>query len=103
MTLEPTKNTPAKAKKSRAGRNLPASIAVGVGLGALVLALLLAPPVCFLVFIMVVAVMAEVEMAFATPGGGQHRDAGLRLSVRSGGGMGGATGYFDSLCYLAVE
>ncbi|MDU2151389.1 MAG: hypothetical protein E7E54_08850, partial [Varibaculum cambriense] len=63
MNPEPTKNAPAKPKKSRAGRNLPASIAVGVGLGALALALLLAPPVCFLVFIMVVAVMAEFEMA----------------------------------------
>ena len=38
MNPEPTKNVPAKPKKSRAGRNLPASIAVGVGLGALVLA-----------------------------------------------------------------
>lgn len=65
MNPEPTKNAPAKPKKSRAGRNLPASIAVGVGLGALALALLLAPPVCFLVFIMVVAVMAEFEMARA--------------------------------------
>ncbi|WP_278866697.1 phosphatidate cytidylyltransferase [Varibaculum cambriense] len=65
MTAEPTKNPPAKPKKSRAGRNLPASIAVGVSLGALALAMLLAPPVFFLVFIMVVAVMAEVEMATA--------------------------------------
>ena len=65
MNLEPTQNLPAKPKKSRAGRNLPASIGVGVGLGALTLAMLLAPPVFFLVFIMVVAVMAEVEMATA--------------------------------------
>ncbi len=65
MTSEPTKNPSAKPKKSRAGRNLPASIGVGLGLGALALALLLAPPVFFLVFIMVVAVMAEVEMARA--------------------------------------
>lgn len=65
MNPEPTKNPPVKAKKSRAGRNLPASIGVGVGLGALALALLLAPTVLFLVFVMVVAIMAEVEMARA--------------------------------------
>lgn len=65
ISPEPTKEQSANPKKSRAGRNLPASIAVGVGLGGLVLALLLAPTVFFLGFAMIVAIMAEYEMAGA--------------------------------------
>jgi phosphatidate cytidylyltransferase len=52
-------------KKGRAGRNLPAAIGVGVGLGALVLASLLIEPMALLVVVVAAAAVGVWEMTRA--------------------------------------
>ncbi|MGN6333630.1 MAG: phosphatidate cytidylyltransferase [Motilibacteraceae bacterium] len=57
-------------RRSRAGRNLPAAIGVGVGLGALVLASLFVVKAAFLVVVVIAALIAlrELSQALATAG-----------------------------------
>ena len=53
---------PAEAKVSKAGRNLPAAIAVGVGLGALVLCTLLFAPTFWVPVVAIAAAIATYEV-----------------------------------------
>ena len=55
-------STPAPSKTSRAGRNLPAAIAIGVGLGAYVVLSLLYLKPAFVVLVAVALVLASVEL-----------------------------------------
>jgi phosphatidate cytidylyltransferase len=57
---------------ARAGRNLPAAIGVGVGLGALVLAALFVWPPAFLGVIVAAVAVASWEMARAVRASGAH-------------------------------
>jgi phosphatidate cytidylyltransferase len=66
----------ADAKAPRAGRNLPAAIAVGVLLGAAVLAVLLTVRQVFLVVIALAVATATVELA-----GALRRGAGIRVAL----------------------
>jgi phosphatidate cytidylyltransferase len=59
-------------RPSRAGRNLPAAIAVGLGLGALVLVTLFVWPPAFLAVIVAAVVVAIWEMARAVRASGAH-------------------------------
>lgn len=61
----PTPNRPPSKPLGKAGRNLPASIAVGVGLGAAALALLLVSKLSFLALAVLISFVAEYEMAGA--------------------------------------
>lgn len=64
-------STPAASPSpSRAGRNLPAAIAVGVGLGALILGSLYWQKVLFTVLVLVVVLVAVDEMIKALRTGG---------------------------------
>jgi phosphatidate cytidylyltransferase len=62
-------STPAPSP-SRAGRNLPAAIAVGVGLGALILGSLIWQKVLFTVLVLAVVLIAVDEMIKALRAGG---------------------------------
>lgn len=53
---------PAEVKKSKAGRNLPAAIAVGAGLGALVICTLLFVPTLWVAVVAVAAAIATYEV-----------------------------------------
>jgi phosphatidate cytidylyltransferase len=66
---------PGEQPRSRAGRNLPAAIGVGLGLGAVVVASLFLSRPSFAVFVGVVLVYACWEFAAAL------RSAGIRISV----------------------
>jgi phosphatidate cytidylyltransferase len=61
-----------RRRSSRAGRNLPAAIGVGVGLGALVLVALFVWPPAFLAVIVAAVVVAIWEMARAVRASGAH-------------------------------
>lgn len=65
----------AQPSRSRAGRNLPAAIGVGLGLGAIVLASLFLSRPAFAVFVGIVMVYACWEFAAAL------RAGGIRISV----------------------
>jgi phosphatidate cytidylyltransferase len=69
-------------RPSRAGRNLPAAIGVGVGLGAIVLAALFFWPPAFLAVIIAAVVVAVWEMARAV----RFEGAGAAESLASGPG-----------------
>lgn len=56
-------NAPAAAKQSKAGRNLPAAIVVGVGLGALVICTLLFAPKLWVAVVAVAAAIATYEVS----------------------------------------
>jgi phosphatidate cytidylyltransferase len=57
----------ALAKSSRAGRNLPAAIAVGVGLGAVIIASLLVYRPSFVVIIIIAVLIGVYELVSAVP------------------------------------
>lgn len=61
---------PEAEPRSRAGRNLPQAVAVGVGLGALVLAALFVRKVAFVVLACVALLIAVRELATALSGAG---------------------------------
>ena len=63
-------STPAPSTPSRAGRNLPAAIAVGVGLGALILGSLYWQKVLFVVLVLAAVLVAVDEMIKALRTGG---------------------------------
>lgn len=66
ITAAPTAGTKTgTGNKSRAGRDLLASIAVGVSIGAVVIALLFAPYWVFVLFVVVAALSAEWELSRA--------------------------------------
>lgn len=60
---QPAESRPAAAKQSKAGRNLPAAIAVGVGLGALVICTLLFAPKLWVAVVAVAAAVATFEVS----------------------------------------
>ncbi|GGM39696.1 hypothetical protein GCM10012275_08210 [Longimycelium tulufanense] len=68
--------SPAGGKPSRAGRNLPAAIAVGVGLGALILLALLVARESFLAIIAIAVAIGTWELA-----GALRRGAGIELAL----------------------
>lgn len=73
-------STPAPSPNpSRAGRNLPAAIAVGVGLGALILGSLYWQKVLFAVLVLAVVLVAVDEMIKALRTG-VRRSRGSRCS-----------------------
>ena len=96
----PAEETPAEALKvSRAGRNLPASIAVGVGLVAMVIASLF---VVKEAFIAVVAVALAIGLFELTRAFGTARIAIPVLPVVTGGTIMLVGGYFGSMETAAV-
>lgn len=60
---QPAEKRPAEAGQSRAGRNLPAAIGVGVGLGALVICTLLFAPTLWVAVVAVAAAIATYEVS----------------------------------------
>lgn len=96
----PAEETPAEVLKvSRAGRNLPASIAVGVGLVAMVIASLF---VVKEAFIAVVAVALAIGLFELTRAFGTARIAIPVLPVVTGGTIMLVGGYFGSMETAAV-
>ncbi|HEU5470337.1 MAG TPA: phosphatidate cytidylyltransferase [Actinophytocola sp.] len=73
---EPDAVTPPAAKPSRAGRNLPAAIAVGVLLGAGVLVALLTVRQVFVGIVAAAVVVATIELA-----GAVKRGAGIQIAL----------------------
>ncbi|MDN5856457.1 MAG: phosphatidate cytidylyltransferase, partial [Actinomycetia bacterium] len=67
---EPAQGSSAPASKSRAGRNVPVSIAVGLSLVAVVLASLFIVKVAFLAVVLLAAMVAlwEFSNALSTSG-----------------------------------
>ncbi|WP_304502085.1 phosphatidate cytidylyltransferase [Brachybacterium sp. FME24] len=85
--------TPVHAKRRGAGRNLPAAIAVGLALGAVVLGALFLLPQAFPVLVAIVMVLAVLELTRALAHGGLRVPAvPLLVGVT---GMAVSTAVFD--------
>jgi phosphatidate cytidylyltransferase len=69
-SLEAVVDAPEHAKRRGAGRNLPAAIAVGVGLGALLIVAVFVVPQAFAVVAAVAMVLAVLELTRALAHGG---------------------------------
>ena len=63
-------------KKSRAGRNLWAAVAVGVGLGAIILACLFTLPKLFVGIVAIAVAISTIELA-----GAMRRAAGINVAL----------------------